>query len=118
MLEKDKVYKVRIKTRARISQDFFHYLWPVCKPPEEELIIDSDGLSITKYPNAIFDGVWNGKFWDCTRVGYGKLRKDCPNVPASVDTYGAGSIFVFQSDGVDVLDEQEQCPHCGCIISR
>jgi len=118
VIEKNKVYQVRIKTRAHIGQDFHFFQWPDCFPPGFEGAdkVEEGFAQSTKYPNQIFDGVFNGRQWVCTRIGYGKLRKECPNVPESVDVYGCGSIHVFESDGVEIVVDGNLCPHCGKSI--
>ena len=48
----------------------------------------------------VFEGVWNGRYWNCKADGYGYLKS-----AGDLGEYGCGSIFVPDFDDVEVLDD-------------
>lgn len=94
--QKHEYYVVRIKEGSVISHDRGFGMWPQCKPPKSEGMIDD----ITKYPDALFIAKWcKDEYWDCIREGYGA------GTSSSViqGEYGNGSIFVYDRDSVEVV---------------
>ena len=94
---------VRIKEGAKIGHDFAYGNWPACKPPISEYTNSDDYEEVTKYPNALFEALWTGKWWDCRRDGYGMLKSE-----NQIGEYGNGSIFVFHKDGVEIVSKNYQ----------
>lgn len=80
--------KAKIKIGASISQDFGYGKWPQCKPVKGQ----------TVDPDTVFDAKWNasGKYWDCRADGFGAMESN-----GIKGTYGNGSIFVFEKNGVE-----------------
>ena len=85
---------VRIKKGAYIGQDRAFMHWPRCYPPSSEYINGVNPYR-AKDPDMLFVGSWNGKFWNCVAEGYGDTTKN--------GDYGAGSIFVFSYDNVEII---------------
>jgi len=111
---KDNTYKVIIRVGALINHSTLFYYWPDCnKSPHPTENLRPARENNLKYPHQIFDGKFNGIGWDCIRIGYGKLREECLTIPLVVDVFGNGSIHVFETDGVMIVDEKDICPHCG-----
>lgn len=81
---------VRIKSGTLISQDHAVFRWPECKPPRSEYLGEVYQYR-AKNPDMIFEAIWDGKYWNCTRSGYGRL-----------ELYGNGTILVVDQAGVEV----------------
>ena len=77
--------KVMIQRGALISQDFAVMHWPDCTWPDGQ----------TEDPDLMFDAEWKGRWWECSRPGFGERG----------GWYGNGSIFVHAKDGVIPCDE-------------
>ena len=93
----NKPLKGRIKIGAKIHQDRHFLTWPDCLPPKKKPVVD---------PEMVFYVTWvrsgNGGHWDCVAPGYGQLGT------GNSGDYGNGSIFVYDKDGVELVDSLEE----------
>ena len=95
--KEEKPLKGRIKIGAKIYQDKRFLTWPDCLPPRKNRVVD---------PEMVFFVTWvssgNGGYWDCVAPGYGQLGT------GDTDNYGNGSIYVYDKEGVELVDSSEE----------
>ena len=93
----NKPLKGRIKVGTKILQDKRFLTWPDCLPPRKNPDVD---------PEMVFYVIWvssgNGGHWDCVAPGYGQLGT------GNTDNYGNGSIYVYDKEGVELVDSSEE----------
>ena len=93
----NKPLKGRIKVGTKIHQDRHFVTWPDCLPPRKNPVVD---------PEMVFYVTWvssgNGGYWDCVAPGYGQLGT------GNTDNYGNGSIYVYDKEGVELVDSSEE----------
>lgn len=92
--------KTKIKRGALVGQERRYFNWPGCIPPSKEYDLPINFKYETKFPDAIFECEWNGEYWDCKRDGYGSLKYS--------ESYGNGSIFVFDFNGIEFLSINDE----------
>lgn len=93
--------KAKIKRGSFIGQDRSYFNWPECFPHDSEYNRNAvDYRFETKFPDAVFECEWNGKYWECVRNGYGSLKAS--------ESYGNGSIFVFDYNGIEFLPMNDE----------
>ncbi len=95
--KEQKPLKGRIKIGTKILQDRHFVTWPDCLPPQKNPVVD---------PEMVFYVTWvssgNGGYWDCVAPGYGQLGT------GNTDNYGNGSIYVYDKEGVELVDSSEE----------